>query len=83
MIKKLRLFSTLLLLAVVSAAWGDEVTWSGMTALPGTATAIGESPIQIKTSSTNDYTNPIRIYANTTVTITAAEGYVIQSVTYD
>lgn len=63
--------------------WGETVTWQGTTALPGTATSIGTSPIKIKTSSTNTYTNPIRVYANTTVTITADSGYSIQSVTYE
>ena len=61
--------------------WAETVTWAGTTALPGTATAVGDSPIKIKTSSTNSYTNPIRIYANTTITIQADNGYVINSVT--
>lgn len=34
MIKKLRLFSTLLLLAVASMAWGEEVTWSHVFSSP-------------------------------------------------
>lgn len=63
--------------------WAETVTWAGTTALPGTATAVGDSPIKIMTSSTNSYTNPIRIYANTTITIQADNGYVINSVTYE
>ncbi|MBR0296072.1 MAG: chitobiase/beta-hexosaminidase C-terminal domain-containing protein [Paludibacteraceae bacterium] len=34
------------------------------------------------TSSTNRYTNPLRVYANTTITIAVASGYTIESVTY-
>ena len=82
------LFTKLAMVAVLAtafagSAWAETVTWSGTTALPGTATQIGGSPIKIMTSSTNTYSNPIRIYANTTVTITADEGYTIQSVTYE
>lgn len=70
-------------LLTAATAWADSVTWSGTTALPGSFTSIGSSPIQIKTSSTNSYTDPIRVYANTTITIQATDGYVINSVTYE
>ena len=39
--------------------------------------------IQIKTSSANNYTNPLRFYANVTATIQANSGYKITSVTYE
>ena len=83
-----KLFSRVAAVAAVAlltaaTAWADSVTWSGTTALPGSFTSIGSSPIQIKTSSTNSYTDPIRVYANTTITIQATDGYVINSVTYE
>ncbi len=69
---------------VVPVHAATTVSWGQSTALPGTATAIaGDSNVKIKTSSTNSYTNPIRVYANTTVTITAANSYYITSVTYN
>ena len=87
LLKNLRLRAVMLvalLCAGISGAWGETVTWSGTVALPGTSTQIGgDSPIIIKVSQENGYTNPIRVYANTTITIQAALGYVIQSVTYE
>ena len=80
--KKLLTFLTLLTLSI-GVSWAETATWPGTTALPGTATSIGESPIKIKVSSTNTYSNPIRVYAGTTITITADAGYVINSVTYE
>ena len=69
-------------IAKVEAA--TSVSWAQTTALPGTATAIaGDSHVTIKTSSTNSYTSPIRVYANTTVTIATAQSYYITSVTYN
>ena len=60
------------------------VTWPGTTALPGTATAVADDQnISIMVSSTNTYTSPIRIYANTTVTIEALNGAKILSVAYE
>ncbi len=59
------------------------VTWAGTTALPGTATSIENSPITIKVSSTNTYSNPIRVYANTTITINATDSTYLKSVTYE
>ena len=60
------------------------VTWPGTSALPGTATAVAnDQNVTIKTSSTNTYTNPIRIYANTTVTINVLNGAKILSVAYE
>ena len=69
--------------ALAGTAWAESVTWPGTSALPGTLTSIASSPIQIMVSSTNSYANPIRVYANTTITIEATTGYVIQSVTYE
>lgn len=67
----------------VNAA-ATTVSWAGTTALPGTATAIaGDTNVTIKTSSTNTYTNPIRVYANTTVTIQAQGNCYLKSVTYE
>ena len=87
LLKNLRLRAVMLvalLCAGISGAWGETVTWSGTDALPKEFAQIGgDSPIIIKVSSPNGYTNPIRVYANTTITIQAAEGYVIQSVTYE
>ena len=87
LLKNLRLRAVMLvalLCAGISGAWGETVTWSGTVALPETSTQIGgDSPIIIKVSQENGYTNPIRVYANTTITIQAALGYVIQSVTYE
>ena len=80
--KKLLTFLTLLTLSI-GVSWAETATWPGTTALPGTATSIGDSPIKIMVSSTNTYTDPIRVYANTTITITADAGYVINSVTYE
>ena len=72
-------------LAIPMGMWGQTtVTWPGTTALPGTATAVAnDQNVTIKTSSTNTYTNPIRIYANTTVTINALNGAKILSVAYE
>ena len=66
-------------------AWGQTtVTWPGTTALPGTATAVAnDQNITIMVSTTNTYTNPIRIYANTTVTISANNGAYITSIAYE
>lgn len=69
--------------ALSGTVWAETATWAGTTALPGTATSIGNSPITIMVSATNTYTNPIRVYANTTITIAATTGYVIQSVAYE
>jgi len=65
-------------------AAATTVSWGQTTALPGTATAIdGDSHVTIQTSSTNTYTSPLRIYANTTVTIAAATNYYITKVVYN
>lgn len=67
----------------VNAA-ATTVSWAGSTALPGTATAIaGDTNVTIKTSSTNSYTSPMRIYANTTITIQAQNNCYLKSVTYE
>ena len=83
MTKKLLTFLTLLTL-FFGVGWAETATWPGTQALPGSATYVGtDTHIKIKTSSTNTYTDPIRIYANNTITITADNGYVINSVTYE
>lgn len=83
MTKKLLTFLTLLTL-FFGVGWAETATWPGTLALPGSATYVGtDTHIKIKTSSTNTYTDPIRIYANNTITITADNGYVINSVTYE
>ena len=65
-------------------AAATTVSWGQTTALPGTATAIdGDSHVTIQTSSTNTYTSPLRIYANTTVTIAAATNYYITKIVYN
>ena len=60
-----------------------SVTWAGTTALPGTATPIEDSDITIMVSATNTYSDPIRVYANTTITIGTTNGATINSVTYE
>lgn len=82
-----KLMAALVLLLFIAplGMWGQTtVTWPGTSALPGTATAVAnDQNVTIKTSSTNSYTNPIRIYANTTVTINALNGAKILSVAYE
>ena len=75
----------LLFMVPAMVTWGQtSVTWPGTTALPSTATAVAnDQNITIKVSSTNTYTNPIRIYANTTITIKALNGAKILSVNYE
>ena len=72
-------------LAIPMGMWGQtSVTWPGTTALPGTATAVAnDQNVTIMVSSTNTYSNPIRIYANTTVTINALNNAKILSVAYE
>ena len=68
----------------VGNVWATSVTWPGTSALPSTATSIAsDANVTIKTSSSNTYTNPIRIYANNTITIAVVSGYTIESVTYE
>ena len=65
--------------------WGQTtVTWPGTSALPGSATAVGnDQNVTIMVSAPNSYSNPIRIYANTTVTIDATNDAKILSVAYE
>ena len=72
------------LMLLCGLGWAQtSVTWPASTALPDTATAVnGDENITIKVSSTNPFTNPLRIYANTTVTINAQNDAKITSVTY-
>ena len=86
MYKKLHLKIMILLCALVAggSAWAETATLPNTQALTTSFANVGEdSNIQIKTSSANTYTNPLRFYANVTITIKAAEGYTIQSVTYE
>ena len=78
-------FMLLAFLAIPMGMIGQtSVTWPGTTALPGTATAVAnDQNITIMVSSTNTYTNPIRIYANTTITIEAQNDAKILSVNYE
>jgi hypothetical protein len=83
-----KLLAALALLAFMAPSmvmWGQTtVTWPASTALPGTASPVAnDQNITIMVSSTNTYTNPIRIYANTTVTINALNGAKILSVNYE
>ncbi|MBR3710277.1 MAG: chitobiase/beta-hexosaminidase C-terminal domain-containing protein [Bacteroidales bacterium] len=82
------LTAALALLAILAIPMGmrgqASVTWPGTTALPGTATAVAnDQNVTIMVSSTNTYSNPIRIYANTTVTINVLNGAKILSVAYE
>ena len=84
--RKIKLFLSLLMVMIVSVGnvWATSVTWPGTSALPGTATSIAsDANVTIMTSATNTYTNPIRVYANNTITIAVASGYTIESVTYE
>ncbi len=85
--RHLRNFLALCLVMVmtVGMSWGQTtVTWPGTTALPGTATAVAnDQNVTIMVSSTNNYSNPIRSYANTTITINALNGAKILSVAYE
>ena len=81
-------FLSLVLFALVAIPMGmrgqTNVIWPGTTALPGTASAVANDPnVTIMVSSTNTYSNPIRVYANTTVTINALNGAKILSVAYE
>ncbi len=65
----------------VGNVWGAEATNNCTSAIPGTATLMETGKqIKWKTSSTNTYTNPVRVYANTTITLTANSGYKITKV---
>ena len=82
------LTAALVLLAFLAFPMGmmgqTSVIWPGTTALPGTATAVAnDQNITIMVSTTNTYTDPIRIYANTTVTIDALNNAKILSVAYE
>ena len=67
------------------AGWGQsQAVLPNTQALTTEFVNVGEDEhIQIKTSSANTYTNPLRFYANVTATIQAVEGYKILSVTYE
>ena len=81
-------FKLLILFAALALA--IPPAWAGTAILPSTqalttsfANVGSDANIKIKTTSANTYTNPLRFYANVTVTIKAEDGYAIQSVTYE
>ena len=81
--KKLLTFLTLLTL-FFGVGWAETATLPGTQALTTSFAYVGtDTHIKIKTSDANSYTNPIRIYANNTVTIAADDGYVLKSVKYE
>ena len=59
-----------------ATAWGAETATNNCTvAVPGSATDLESGKlIQWNVSSTNTYSNPIRVYANTTITISSKTG---------
>ena len=66
---------TMLFTVGVGSMWGETATNNCGSALSATATDMESGKlIQWKVSSTNSYSNPIRVYANTTITITAKSG---------
>ena len=85
--KSLLMKTMLLLFALVTGstcAWATDAVLPKTQALTTSFEYVGtDTHIQIKTSSANDYTSPLRFYANNTVTIKADDGYVITSVTYE
>ena len=59
-------------------------TQPGNTAISSSATDMGgDANVKIMTSSANSYTSPLRIYANTTITITAQGAAYLTSVVYN
>ena len=70
--------------ALSGTVWAETAVLPNTQALTTTFANVGnDSHIKIKTSSANSYTNPLRFYANVTITIQAVTGYAIQSVTYE
>ena len=82
---KLKFLLLFFALAVaIPPAWAETATLPNTQTLTTEFANVGtDTHIKIKTSSANSYTNPLRFYANTTMTIQADEGYAIQSVTYE
>ena len=73
--KRLAMVLTVLFTIGVGSMWGETATNNCGSALSATATDMESGKlIQWKVSSTNSYNNPIRVYANTTITITAKSG---------
>ena len=73
--KRLAMVLTVLFTIGVGSMWGETATNNCGSALSTTATDMEDGKlIQWKVSSTNSYSNPIRVYANTTITITAKTG---------
>lgn len=81
--KGIRFVASILVLLWIGVGnvWGATATNNCNSAIPGTATLM-ETGKQIKwsVSSTNTYSNPVRVYANTTVTFAANTGYKITKV---
>ena len=77
----------LLLCALIvgsTSSWATDAVLPKTQALTTSFAYVGtDTHIQIKTSAANTYTDPLRFYANNTVTIKADDGYVITSVTYE
>ena len=68
----------------IGVGWAETATLPNTQALTTDYAYVGnDTHIRIKTSSANGYTNPLRFYANVTMTITADDGYVLKSVTYE
>ena len=81
--KKLLTFLVMSVLAI-GVGWAETATLPNTQALTTDYAYVGnDTHIRIKTSSANGYTNPLRFYANVTMTITADDGYVLKSVTYE
>ena len=75
--KRLVMVLTMLLVVGVGSVWGatETATNNCGSAVPGEASDLESGKlIQWKVSSTNTYNNPIRVYANTTITISAKTG---------
>ena len=74
----LKFFFVLFAILTLNAAtaWGAETATNNCTvAVPGSATDLESGKlIQWNVSSTNTYSNPIRVYANTTITISSKTG---------
>lgn len=85
MIKKLRYLCTLLLIAVASTAWGDEVTFSYSDFTGGTQSTgspISTSSDYVTFAESKGYANTsfVNLYASGVITITPKSGYKVTNV---
>ena len=71
MYKQLRFLTTMLLLAVCCGTWAEDYSEWPCSTTPLTTEGTKIDGITWKISSANTYSNPIRFYANTTITLTA------------